>query len=121
MSQPTRTRSGNLTRRFAPAFCLVLLATFSPAVVAQSSDQGTWRIWYEPGRDRVQLTFEDYENGSRRHGSTSYGVRPSELRGLPSQLSTYDGPAKFQLVRDAGTFNFEGELRDGHGTGHDLR
>jgi len=34
-----------------------------------------------------------------------------------SQLSSYSGPARFRLVRDAGTFNFEGQLRDGHGTG----
>lgn len=117
MLQLTRIRPGNLTQRFSPALCLLLLTAISSAAVAQRADQGTWRIWYEPTRDRVQLTFEDYENGSGRHGSTSFGVRPSELRGLPSQLSSYDGPAKFQLVRDAGTFNFEGQLRDGHGTG----
>jgi hypothetical protein len=118
MSQLTRIRSGRSPRRFAPALCLLLLTTFSSAAAAQSADQGTWRIYYEPSRDRVQLTFEDYENGSRRHGSTSFGVRPTELRGLPlSQLWSYSGPVKFQLVRDAGTFNFEGQLRDGHGTG----
>ena len=45
-------------------------------------------------------------------------MRPTDLRGLPlSQLSSYSGPARFQLVRDAGTFNLEGQLRDGHGTG----
>ncbi|MDP9280013.1 MAG: hypothetical protein M3P00_11395, partial [Gemmatimonadota bacterium] len=114
----TRFRLGHPTRRFAPALCLLLLAAFSSAAVAQSSDQGTWRIYYEPSRERVHLTFEDYENGGRRHGMTSFGVHPTELRGLPlSQLSSYSGPARFQLVRDAGTFNFEGQLRDGHGTG----
>ena len=52
--------------------------------------------------------------GDRGHGTTSFDVRPEELRGLSlSQLSSYNGPARFQLVRDAGTFNFEGELRDG--------
>ncbi len=118
MSQPTRIHPGNPTRRFSPALWLLLLAAVSSAAVAQTADQGTWRIYYEPTRDRVQLTFEDYESGSRRHGSTSFGVSPAELRGLPlSQLTSYSGPAKFQLVRDAGTFNFEGELRGGHGTG----
>jgi len=118
MWQLTRVRHGHLTRRFSPALFLLLLATFSLSAVAQTPDQGTWRIYYEPSRDRVQLAFEHYENGARRHGSTSFGVRPTELRGLPlSQLSSYSGPARFQLVRDAGTFNFEGQLRDGHGTG----
>src|SRR5258706_12231920 len=118
MSQLTRIRPGHPTRRFSPALCLLLLAVVSSAAVAQTADQGTWRIYYEPSRERVQLTFEDYEIGDRRHGSTSFGVNPTELRGLPlSQLPSYSGPAKFQLVRDAGTFNFEGQLRNGHGTG----
>ena len=117
MSQLTRIRPGHPTRRFFPALCLLLLAAVSSAAVAQTADQGTWRIYYEPSREHVQLSFEDYENGGRRHGNTSLGVRPTDLRGLPlSQLSSYSGPARFQLVRDAGTFNFEGQLRDGHGT-----
>jgi hypothetical protein len=117
MSQPTRIRPGTLVRRVSPALC-VLLAIVSPAAVAQIPDRGTWQIYYEPSRERIQLTFAHYEDGTRRHGTTSFGVRPTELRGLPlSQLSSYSGPARFQLVRDAGTFNFEGQLRDGHGTG----
>src|SRR5256714_2153139 len=118
MSQTTRIRHEGLARRFSPALWLLLLAALSSPAAAQTADQGTWGIYYEPSRDRVQLSFEDYENGGRRHGSTSFGVRPTELRGLPlSQLSSYSGPVRFQLVRDAGTFNFEGQLRDGHGTG----
>src|SRR5215210_4867637 len=118
MSRLTLIRPVNPARRFSHALCLLLLATSSSTALAQSPDQGTWRIYYQPDRDRVQLAFEHYENGARRHGSTSFGVRPTELRGLPqSQLSSYGGPARFQLVRDAGTFNFEGQLRDGHGTG----
>ncbi len=115
MSQLTRIRPGLPVRRLSPALCLLLLAAVSSAAVAQTADQGSWRIYYQPDRERVQLTFEHFENGDRRHGMTSFGVRPTELRGLPlSQLSSYSGPARFQLVRDAGTFNFEGQLRDGH-------
>jgi hypothetical protein len=117
MSLPVRFRSPHPTRRFSLAIALLVSAIYSSSAVAQRDDQGTWRIYYSPERDRVQLTFEQYENGGRRHGSTSFGVRPTELRGLPSQLSSYSGPVKFQLVRDAGTFNFDGELRGGHGTG----
>ena len=116
MPQSSRIRPGHLTGRFSPALFLLLLAAFSSAGIAQSADQGTWRIYYSPDRNRVQLSFEQNE-GDHRHGQTSFGVQQSELRGLPPQLSSYSGPAKFQLVRDAGTFNFEGELRSGRGTG----
>jgi D-alanyl-D-alanine carboxypeptidase len=36
MSQPTRIRSGHLTRRFSPAVCLLLLATLASAVDARA-------------------------------------------------------------------------------------
>src|SRR5687767_8974309 len=123
MSQLIRTRSRHSARPLSYASLLLLAAVSSPAV-AQIPDRGTWQIHYEqspqrePLRERVQLTFAHYEDGSRRHGTTSFGVRSTELRGLSlSQLSSYSGPVRFQLVRDAGTFNFEGEMRDGHGTG----
>ena len=75
---------------------------FSASAIAQTPDKGEWRLYYDASRpERVQLVFEHYENGMRRHGSTSYGVRPTELRGLTqSQLSSFDGPVRFQLVRD---------------------
>lgn len=118
MSQLTRMHPGPCKGRLSSALYLLLLAAVSSTAVAQIPDQGTWRIHYEPSRERVQLAFEHYENGARRHGSTSFGVRPTELRGLPlSQISSFSGPVRFQLVRDAGTFNFDGQLRDGHGTG----
>jgi hypothetical protein len=118
MSRLAGMNVGHFTRRLLPALCPLLLATLSPAADAQRSDEGTWQIYYEPSRERLQLTFQHYGDGARRHGTTSFDVRPAELHGLPlSQLTSYDGPARFQLVRDAGTFTFQGRLRDGHGTG----
>src|SRR3954469_19609594 len=117
MSQMPPIRPVHPVRRFAPALGMLLLT--ASTAVAQGSDHDTWRIDYEPPSDRVQLTFEHYENGRRGRGTTSFDVRPTDLRGLLplSQLSSYSGPAKFQLVRDAGTFSFDGQLRNGHGTG----
>ena len=118
MSRLARIRVGHAARRLSPALFPLLLATVPSAALAQSADRGTWQIYFEPSRERVQLTVQHYEDGFRRHGMTSFGVRPAALRGLPpSQLSSYNGPVSFRLVRDAGTFNFEGQLREGHGTG----
>ena len=118
---PNRTHSFRpLSRHLLGAAILALSATTVPLgrSLAQSDNQGTWQLYYEPGHNRVQLTFEHFEDGARRHGMTSYGVSASELRGLTdAQLRSANSAVRFQLVRDAGTFNFEGQIRDGHGTG----
>jgi len=118
MSRLARNRVGHAARRLSPALFALLLAITASNAAAQSADRGTWQLYSEPSRDRVELTFEHREDGARRNGMTSFGVRAADLRGLPSsQLSSYNGPVNFRLVRDAGTFNFEGELRNGQGTG----
>src|SRR5256714_1245842 len=119
MRNPTHT-ARPLSRHLLGAAILAFAATTMPLgrSLAQADDRGTWQLYYEPSHERVQLTFEHFEGGVRRHGTTSYGVAPSELRGLTNaQLQSANSTVRFQLVRDAGTFNFEGQIRDGHGTG----
>ena len=55
MSHLTRICAGHPVRKFPSALFLLLLAVFPPILGAQTADQGTWRIYYQPMRDRVQM------------------------------------------------------------------
>jgi hypothetical protein len=95
------------------------LASASPLSVtlAQGSGRGVWHLHADSPDDRVQLTF-DHEADGRRGGTTSFGIAREALRGLTdAQLRSASSAVRFQLVRDAGTFDFDGQLRDGEGTG----
>jgi beta-lactamase regulating signal transducer with metallopeptidase domain len=82
-------------------------------VAAQDAqDGGTWEI--RPGATggtvHLRLTERDSSSG------TDVGV--DQLTGLTaSQLAGAGGPVQFRLQRDAGTFSFDGVLRNGLGAG----
>jgi hypothetical protein len=115
----TLVRSFRSTNQRLLGAAILALASASPLTVtlAQSSDRGVWHLYADSTRDRVQLSFEHFDRG-RRGGMTSFGISPEKLRGLTdAQIHSANSPVRFQLVRDAGTFSFEGEVRDAHGTG----
>jgi len=115
----TRTRSFRPSRLRLLGAATFILASVSPgaATLAQGTERGVWNLYADTSGHRVQLSFERYDN-DRRSGMTSFGVAPQELRGLTdSQLRAGNGNVHFQLVRDAGTFDFDGQIRDAHGTG----
>src|SRR4051794_3700988 len=91
---------------------LIIVSVYTPPanhLDAQVAARGYWQTRYNVSDDRVQITFEDFDYRGRRGGSTSYGIAPSLLQGVSrSQLADGDGAVRFSLVRDAGTFNFEG-------------
>jgi hypothetical protein len=96
----------------------VAAAFLSSALSAQSSPRGLWQLRYDPEKDHVQLNFEDYDERRGHGGMTGFSVRPSQLTGVTqSQLSSAEGPVRFQLIRDAGTFSFEGQIYRGRGNG----
>jgi beta-lactamase regulating signal transducer with metallopeptidase domain len=75
-------------------------------------DGGTWEIrpTGTAGTVHLRLTERDSSSGS--------DVRIEQLTGLTaSQLSGAGGPVQFRLQRDAGTFTFEGVMRNGLGAG----
>ena len=104
------------------AAALTAIIAIAPSTQAQSAQSGYWQLRYDPSTDRwgerVQLTFEDYDRRFGHRGSTSFGVTPSQLQGVTvTQLANSEGAVRFRLVRDAGTFNFEGQLYHGRGNG----
>jgi hypothetical protein len=96
----------------------VMAAALSTPLAAQVAPSGLWQVRYDPEKDRVQLNLEDYDERRGHGGMTGFGVLPSQLTGLSqSQLSSAEGPVRFQLIRDAGTFSFEGQIYRGRGNG----
>ena len=97
---------------------IVALAVFSSTLSAQTSPRGLWELEYEPEKARVHLNFHHYEDGRRRGGMTGFTISASQITGLTqSQLVSGEGPVRFQFARDAGTFNFEGQIYRGRGNG----
>src|SRR5215471_2535024 len=98
---------------FAAISVSVCMAVSIGLVIAQTAPaiSGQWTIG--PAiQDYVQLTIR--RGGSGHDMSSSSMVRLDQLRGLTrSQLDSTGGPAKFDLVRDAGTFQFVGFLQTG--------
>jgi hypothetical protein len=123
MSRPFSVRLIEPRRIFAAGRALATIIALSAAVVssavsAQTSPRGLWELQYDPEKARVHLNFEHYEDGRRHGGMTGFTVMPSQITGVTqSQLASGEGPVRFQLARDAGTFNFEGQIYRGRGNG----
>jgi len=77
---------------------------------------GQWTVSGPVVQDRVQLSVQRNSTGS--HMNSSSPVQFAQLRGLTrAQLESTGSVARFELVRDAGTFHFEGYLQNGGGGG----
>ncbi len=93
-------------------------AGIAPAGAQASTVEGTWstRISDRNGDDRIQIRLE--RDRDRGHSSQGFSVDAGELDGLTmGQASGTASNVRFALVRDAGTITFEGNIRDGRGTG----
>jgi beta-lactamase regulating signal transducer with metallopeptidase domain len=73
---------------------------------------GTWEIRATDTKGAVHLRL------SERNSTSGTNVPLEQLEGLtPAQLSGAGGPVQFRLRRDAGSFTFEGIVRNGVGAG----
>lgn len=101
-------------------------ACYSVSDVSYSNPQTTasqWLIEFKPDAGKVHLTLtyrREREKGGFSHSSTGFGIAPDQLTGLTREqmMSSAGNVVRFQLKRDAGTFNFEGWFREGNGSGH---
>src|SRR5687767_15522298 len=102
------------------------VACYSASDVTFSNPQTTanqWLIEFRTDEGKVHLTMHyrrERENGRFNHSSTGFGIALDQLTGLTRDqiMSSAGNVVRFQLKRDAGTFNFEGWFKDGNGSGH---
>ena len=100
----------------------LLLLTPSLALLAEqaasgpAATSGRWLIDFDPD-GTLQLTLKRKANG---HGSwnSSDDYRVKDFQDLQRPSGTTEVPAHFQMVRDAGTFTFDGQLNASGGAGH---
>ena len=79
--------------------------------VAGAEVAGRWMLDFDRGGDRVQLTTK------RANSNHSNSYPSSSFLGLVRPASSTSSPARFELVRDAGSVTFEGQLDSSGGAG----
>lgn len=105
--------------RAAPRTILLCCLALSLALVAGDAEAqalaGTWES--EAGRDgRIHLQLR-VEREGRGRSSNGFMVEASALTGDDAAARGDVRDARFELAREAGTFSFSGEIRDGRGDG----
>lgn len=92
---------------------------FNPVQAAQAAITGEWVADFNrKNEDEVQFTIIRRSARGGDHTSST-GFALSEFQGLTrEQAFGARTDARFRLVREAGTFEFEGSFREGKGAGH---
>ncbi|HEY3203714.1 MAG TPA: hypothetical protein VGL03_08635 [Thermoanaerobaculia bacterium] len=77
--------------------------------------QGRWLIDFERD-DAIQLTLQRRSDGHQSWNSSS-GFSLRDFQGLRRPAGAADVPVRFEMLRDAGTISFEGQLNESGGGG----
>ncbi len=103
---------------------ITALALALPGPVMAQEINGLWesRSWDDDRQtDRspqLHLNLKLDRERDQGNWQTGFGVDVSELSGVSlAQLRGSASDVSFRLVRDAGTLSFDGDFRDGRGTG----
>src|ERR1044072_8982901 len=108
------------------AALLLLRACYPAAEVTYSNPQditsSQWLIEYSTTENKLELTMRyrrTRDTGFSYHDS-GFKVTLDQLVGLSRDqvMSAAGTNVRFQLKRDAGTFDFEGWFKQGNGSGH---
>lgn len=72
------------------------------------------------GKLQLSLRMRRERDGRSSNNHVGFGIALDQLTGLTREqmMSTTGTTVKFELKRDAGTFNFEGWFKEGNGSGH---
>jgi len=87
----------------------------------QEFGTGQWLVEFRTGETMVHMEMRYQRKSEKGTGYSSHGftIDPSALSGLSRDQAMSGGTnVRFQLKRDAGTFNFEGWFKEGNGSGH---
>ncbi|WP_404364698.1 4-hydroxy-3-methylbut-2-enyl diphosphate reductase [Corallococcus coralloides] len=98
-----------MTSRLSPWLTLVVMLFTLPVLAADAQRTGTWGASVK--EQQLHLSLQPKDRPDSHHG---FSAPLADFQGL----STADGSsAPFKLVREAGTFDFEGRFKDGQGVG----
>ena len=92
--------------------CLFLLLVMTAS--AQIQTQGKWSIDRDDQNKKGEVQLNLHEGNKNNFGQQ---IAISELKGFDPSFFEKDGPVKFQLVREAGTVDFDGAFYKGLGQG----
>ena len=115
------------SRWLAGALALAMLGTLGAAARFSSSTateavsdtpqsvEGRWILDFDRSEGRVQLTMKRRTSHGSWNNSSTYSLQ--DFRGLSRPAGASPAPARFDMIRDAGTFHFEGHLDESGGAG----
>ena len=117
-------RANRTASRILPWVAVLLLLGPPPTRPLRAQERSTaaptsgrWILDFE--RDgSIQLTLKRRADaGGHGNWSSSSDYETRDFRGLQRPSGSSEAPARFQMVRDAGTISFEGQLSESGGAG----